>query len=199
LKYIKIIASFALLTNIIFADAQDNLHEHIENGKFYGIFPVTENFVGYTDSLALIGSLNKDSLYDKAKVFFEQKEDANYYFESEDRETGELVYQGELNKGILSDNPDVHFSVALHFLDSICTIRLFEIVIVSKKEQYSSTVNFMNRGVPMNPGTVKTGVQETPTQLENITIGKGEFSKRYCEKINNRFISIVNGLRTAFL
>jgi hypothetical protein len=196
LKYIKILASFVLLTGFISADAQDNLHEHIENGKFYGIFPVAENYIGYTDTISLTGPLDKDSLYDKAKSFFDQKEDAKYYFESEDKEAGELVYQGQLNKGILSDKSDVHFNLVLHFSDSICTIRLFEIVMASTKAQYSPTMN--NMGGQTVLGNVKTGVNETAIQIENITIDKGKFSKRYCEKINNQFLSIMKGLRTAF-
>jgi hypothetical protein len=197
LKYIRIIASFAFLTSFIYADAQDNLHEHIENGKFYGIFPIDDNYISYSDSLVITGYVNKDSLYDKAKAFFDQKEDAKYYFESEDKDAGELVYQGVLNKGIFSDKSDVHFNLVLHFSDSICTIRIFEIVLASTKAQYSPAMN--NLGGQTVMGSVKTGVNETANQIENITIDKGEFSKRYCEKINNQFLSIMNGLRTAFL
>jgi hypothetical protein len=191
LKNIKILALFVLLTGSICANAQDNLHEHIENGKFYGIFPVTENFVGYTDSLALIGPLNKDSLYDKARAFFDQKEDAKYYFESEDREAGELIYQGKLSKNIFSQNLDIHFTVILNFIDSICIIKLFEIVMATPKAQYDPNPGY---GPGNMVGGIKLNKVQNATQLENISIGKGEFSRKYCEEINKRFINIINGL-----
>ena len=191
MKYIKIITSFALLASFICADAQDNLQSHIENGKFYGIFPVTENYVGYTDTLALSSSLNKDSFYDKAKAFFNQKEDAKYYFESEDRDAGELVYQGKLSKNIFSQNLDIHFTVSLHFTDSICIIKLFEIVMATPKAQYDP---YPANGPGNMVGGIKINKVQNATLLENISIGKGEFSRKYCEEINNRFINIINGL-----
>jgi hypothetical protein len=187
----------SFLISIVYADAQDNLHSNIENGKFYGIFPVAENYIAYIDTLVLTGPVNKDSLYDKAKAFFDQKEDAKYYLESEDRDAGELVYQGELNKSIMSDKSDVHFSVVLHFSDTICSIRLSDIVMASSKAQYSPAMSNMNGGMTTT-GSVKTGVKETAMQIENITIDKSEFSRKYCEKINSRFLTIMSGLKTTF-
>lgn len=192
----RILAVFFFLVCFIYSDAQDNLHSHLENGRYYGIFPVGENYVCYIDSLVVTGSLNKDSLFDKAKTYFNQKDDAKYYFESEDKDAGELVYQGELNKGIFSQSTGIHFTMTLHFTDSICTFRLSEVVMASPA-QYDPKGYYSPSNIPING--VKTNINENATQLENLTIGKGEFSRKYCEKINDRFIAIMTGLKTSFI
>ena len=110
---------------------------------------------------------------------------------------GELIYQGELSKSIMSDKSDVHFTVALHFSDTICSIRLSDIVMASSKAQYSPTMSSFN-GQMIATGSVKTGVKETAVQIENITIDKSEFSRKYCDKINGRFLTIMSGLRATF-
>src|ERR1700730_3894387 len=124
-KTMRILTLLSFLISASYVHAQDSLESHIENGKLFGIFPIVENHVVYADSIVLSGSVTKDSLYDKAKAFFDKKEDAKYYFESEDKDAGELIYQGELNKtaiSVISKKSDVHFSVALHFTDSSCRI-----------------------------------------------------------------------------
>jgi hypothetical protein len=191
----RIITVFSFLVTFIYADAQDNLHSHLENGKYYGIFPVGDNYVCYCDSLVVTGSLNKDSLFDKAKSYFDLKEDAKYYFESEDKDAGELVYQGELSKSLFSQSTGIHFTMFLHFAESICTIKLSEVVMASPT-QWNPNGYYNPSNTPMNG--IKTNIIENATQLENLKIGKGEFSRKYCEKINNRFIAIMTGLRATF-
>jgi predicted nucleotide-binding protein (sugar kinase/HSP70/actin superfamily) len=44
---------------------------------------------------------------------------------------------------------------------------------------------------------VKIDTSDSAIPLENIDIGKGEFSSRYCEKINGRFTLIMENLKTA--
>jgi hypothetical protein len=190
----RILTIFFFLINFIYANAQDNLHSHLENGKYFGIFPVSDNYVCYNDSLVVTGSLNKDSLFDKAKSYFDQKEDAKYYFESEDKDAGELVYQGELNKNIFSQSTGIHFTMVLHFADSVCALKLSEVVMASPT-QWDPKAYYSTSNTPING--LKTNINENATQLENLNIGKGEFSRKYCEKINNRFITIMTGLRTS--
>ena len=67
----KILILLASLIGFGYASAQDSLQSHIENGKFYGIFPVVGDYVIYSDSIALTGSVSKDSLYYKAISFFD--------------------------------------------------------------------------------------------------------------------------------
>jgi hypothetical protein len=190
-----IVVLLFLIFSFAHLSAQDNLHSHLENGKFYGIFPVAENYVCYTDSLVFTGSINKDSLFDRAKAFFDQKEDAKYYFESEDKEAGELIYQGKLNKSIYSQNSDIHFTIDFHFVDSGCIVKLFEVVMATPHDQYDPV--FKN-----GPGHTVTGRKINydlkAAELENITIGKGEFSRKYCEELDNRFISIMNRVKSIF-
>lgn len=180
--------TFILLTFLIcscYVNAQGTLQSHIEDGKFYGIFPVIENNVVYTDSIVLTGSVSRESLFDQAKAFFDKREDAKYYFESEDKTAGELVYQGELNRSMMSQKSDVHFNIMLRFSYSSCWIKLSEVVIASPRNG-------------MQAGVVKTEVIESATALEHITMGKGEYSVRYCEKINKRFKGIMDELSKLF-
>jgi hypothetical protein len=179
-----------------YVNAQENLQIHIEDGKFYGIFPVVVNNVVYSDSIVLTGSVGRESLYDQAKAFFDKREDAKYYFESEDSVAGELVYQGELNKSIMSQNSDVHFNIMLRFSDSSCWIKLYEVVIASPRPHYSPSIGYGSNGA--QAGVVKADAIDSATPLENITVGKGEYSVRYCEKINKRFKGIMDGLNNAF-
>jgi hypothetical protein len=183
------------LISSYYANAQDTLQSHIENGKFYGIFPVVEKYVVYADTVVFAGAVNKEGIYDKAKAFFDKKEDANYYFESEDKDAGELIYQGELRNGMMSQKSDVHFNLVLHFSDSICRFQLYEVVLASSQAKYTQ----MAGGAPgqMHTGSVETGTVDRAIQLENINVDKGEFSRRYCEKMNKRFAAIMEGLGAA--
>jgi len=160
-----------------FANAQENVKSHIENGKFFGIFPLDENLVVYTDTIVYAGSVNKDSLYYKAKTFFEKNDNARYYFESEDKDVGKIIYQGQKS--------DIHFTIVLQLTDSNCSIKLFEIVVASTKSQYSST---------MSGGKVKTGEVDKAVALENIDIDRGDFSRKAFEKMDDRFRSIMEDL-----
>ena len=191
----KRLVLIAFLIPSLYAHAQYGLQSHIENGKFYGIFPVSDNHVLYADTVVFAGAVNKDALYDKATAFFDKKEDANYYFESEDKDAGELVYQGELRGGIMSQKSDVHFNLALHFSDSICRFQLYEVVIASSRDQYTQTTS--NVGGQMHTGSVKTGTEDKAINLENINVDKGEFLSRYCEKLNKHFSAIILGLGAA--
>lgn len=189
-----------LLTSLIgfhYANAQDSLQSHIENGRFYSIFPVVGDYVAYSDSIPLAGSLNKDSFYYKAISFFDKNEDAKYYFESEDMDAGELIYQGELHKSVISRKSDVHFTVVLHFTGDSCRFKLFEVVVASSKAQ---DIPIMVEGVggQTHVSHVRGETIDRATQLENITIDKDEFSRRYCEKINKQFMHIMDGISEAF-
>jgi len=59
--------------------------------------------------------------------------------------------------------------------------------------------------MPATPGiAVQAGIgvrgktKDRATQLENITIDKDEFSRRYCEKINKLLMHIMVGVSAAF-
>jgi hypothetical protein len=180
------------------ANGQENFQSKIDSGKLYGIFPVLENRVVYSDTIVIAGSPGKENIFDRAKTYFDKKEDAKYYFESEDLDAGELVYQGELSNGLMSQKSVAHFSMVIQIKDSSCLIKLFEVVISSPKAQWVLAEG-MGAGGRSETRLVKTDPIETAIQLENITIDKGEFSRKHCEKLDKRFIRIVEGLRTALL
>ena len=194
-----------ILINSCIANAHDTLPSHIENGKFYGIFPVDGDNVVYADTIAIIGQVNKESVHEKAKAFFGRNKAAKYFFESENQDTGDQVYQGVLNKGVMSKilndgampkKSDVHFSIAIQFTDSLCQFKIYEVVLDLSRDQYAPVISNYG-GQTHIVGSVKTGTIEGAISLENIDIDKGEFSKRYCEKINDRFTSIMGDLKTA--
>ena len=195
---IRILVLFGFLISACHANGQETFLSRIDSGKFYGIFPVVENHIVYSDTVILNGSADEESLFDRARVFFDRKEDAKYYFESEDKGSGELVYQGELDKSLMSQKPAVHFSLILQFKDSACLFKLFEVVITSPRAQYMPSLGY-GTGGHVTAGVVKTDPVETAISLENITIDKGEFSRRYCQKLDKRFATIMEGLRAALL
>ena len=204
----KILILLAALIGFHCANAQDSLQSHIEDGKFYGIFPVSGDHVAYSESIAIPGSPGKDSLYYKAISFFDKNEDAKYYFESEDMGAGELIYQGKLRKSVISEKSDVHFTVVLHFTGDSCQFKLFEVVVASKAKYKQGTTYYgeqrpVGTGVPTyvaadvwTSAGVKT--KDRTTLLENITIDKDEFSRQYCEKINKRLLHIMDAISGAF-
>jgi hypothetical protein len=190
-----------LIIFIIFscqANGQESFQSKIDSGKFYGIFPVVESRVVYSDTIALTAPADKEGLFDRAKTYFDKKEDAKYYFESEDLDGGELVYQGELNNGLMSQKLVTHFSMVIQIKDSICLTKLFEIVIASPKAQWVPVAG-AGTGNHYTVGVTKTDPVESAVQLENITIDKGEFSRKHCEKMDKRFSHLMEGLRTALL
>jgi hypothetical protein len=189
-KSASFICLAVLLVLTCYARAQDGLQAHLEDGKYLGIFPVVGNDVVYTDSVMSNGSAGKDMLMDKAKAFFDKKEDAKYYFESEDHEAGEIIYQGELNKSIMSRKSDVHFTMSMRISDSVCRFRLYEIVMAYAEGDYSPAIDRYNGKI----GTASKRTSDSAVQLEQITIDKGEFSRSYCEKLNKRFMMIMQGL-----
>lgn len=193
----RILILLSFLISSLYVHAQDSLQSHIENGKFYGIFPVTDVYVVYADSIVFNGFAGKDSIYDKARAFFDKKEDAKYYFESENKEIGEFTYQGELSKSLISKKSDVHFTLSFHCTDTSCVFKLGEIVIASEEIIYAPG-RMASPGHPAGPD-IKTGTIDHAVQLENITLGKGEFSRRYCEKMDRQFLTIMDGLRKALL
>jgi hypothetical protein len=192
---------FVLIIFIIIswnASAQESFDSKIDSGKFYGIFPVVENRVVYSDAIVLTASADKEGLFDKAKTYFDKKEDAKYYFESEDKDAGELVYQGELSNGLMSQKLVTHFSLVIQIKDSVCLAKLFEIVISSPKAQWVPVVG-AGTGNHATVGVMKTDPVESAVQLENITIDKGEFSRKHCEKMDKRFSHLMEGLKAALL
>jgi len=196
MKSMKILILLASLIGFGYASAQDSLQSHIENGKFYGIFPVVGDYVTYSESIALTGSVNKGSFYYKAISFFDKNEDAKYYFESEDMDAGELIYQGELHKSVISRKSDVRFSVVLHFTGDSCRFKLFEVVVASSKAQDIPVMEGV--GGQTHVVHVRGETIDRATQLENVTIDKDEFSRRYCEKINRQLMHIMDGISAAF-
>jgi hypothetical protein len=194
----RILVLIGILISSWHANAQESFQSKIDSGKFYGIFPVLENHVVYSDTIVLTASPDKEGLFDKAKAYFDKKEDAKYYFESEDNDAGELVYQGELNNGLMSQKLVTHFSMVIQIKDSICLTRLFEIVISSPKAQWVPVAG-AGTGNHATVGVVKTDPVESAVQLENITIDKGEFSRKHCEKLDKRFSHIIEGLKAALL
>jgi hypothetical protein len=178
--------------------AQDSLQSYSGNGKFYGIFPLSEGKVVYSDTILFIQGPVRDSIYYKATAFFKQQEDAKYYFQSEDKELGEMTYQGKLKKSILSQKSDVHFTLYLHYTDSGCLFVLNEIVIASSKDEYSQAMPGPGIGGQLSAGgRVKLSTIERATDLENIAIDEDEFSKRYCEKMNQRLVAVMANLKSA--
>jgi hypothetical protein len=194
----RILFLFSFLVSSWHANSQETFQAKIDSGKFYGIFPVLENRVVYSDTIDLAASPNKEGLFDRAKTYFDKKEDAKYYFESEDMDAGELVYQGELSNGLMSQKLVTHFSMVIQIKDSVCLTKLFEIVISSPKAQWIPVAG-VGTGNHATVGVVKTDPVESAVQLENITIDKGDFSRKHCEKLDKRFVRIMEGLRAALL
>ena len=188
----RIFISLTFLISCFFGNAQDSLQSPAGNGKLYGIFPLVETNVVYTDTVVLTGSVKKESLYDLAKGYFDKKEEAKYYFESEDKDAGELIYQGELKRGVMSKKSDIHFTITLQISDSVCRIKLFEVVLSSPEANYLTGLGYTTSSA--GNGKTRTEIKETATPLENITVGKGEYSVGYCEKIDDRLKNIVDGL-----
>ena len=185
-----------ILINSCLVNVQDTLQSHIENGKFYGIFPVDGDYVVYTDTVAVIGQISKEGINNKATAFFSRNEDSKYYFESESQDTSDLVYQGVLSKGVMSQKSDVHFSIGVHFTDSICQFRISEVVFDLSRDQTAPVIGGTGDKTHII-GSVKTGTIDGAISLENIDINKGEFSKRYCQKINDKFTKIMQDLKNA--
>src|SRR6267154_1175803 len=104
-----------ILMSLHFAQAQTGFQSHVADGQFYGIFPADDHSVVYADTVLFESIINRDKLTVKAKAFFDKKEDAKYYFESEDKDSGELIYQGEFQTGgLASEKTSIHFSLVLN-------------------------------------------------------------------------------------
>ena len=186
----------AILINSCILNVQDTLQSHIENGKFYGIFPIDGDYVVYSDTIAIIGQLTKEGISDKAKRFFGRNEGAKYFFESENQDTSDLVYQGVLSKGVMSQKSDVHFTIGIHCTESLCQFKIFEVVMDLSRDLEAPVVS-NSGGHTHIIGSVKTGTIDGAISLENIDINIGEFSKKYCEKMNDRFARIMADLKLA--
>ena len=129
-----------ILINTCLINVQDTLQSHIENGKFYGIFPVDGEYVVYTDTVVVIGQVGKEGIKEKTTAFFSRNEDAKYYFESESQDAGDLVYQRVLSKGVMSQKSDVHFSIGIHFTDSVYQFKISEVVFDLSRDQNAPVV-----------------------------------------------------------
>jgi hypothetical protein len=194
----RILVLIIFIISSCHANGQESFQAKIDSGKFYGIFPVVENRVVYSDTIVLAAAPDKENMFDRAKTYFDKKEDAKYYFESEDKDAGELVYQGELSNGLMSQKLVTHFSMVIQIKDSICLTKLFEIVISSPKAQWVPVAG-VGTGNHATIGVVKTDPVESAVLLENITIDKGDFSRKHCEKLDKRFVHILEGLKTALM
>jgi hypothetical protein len=174
------------------AQAQTGFQSHVTDGQFYGIFPADDHSVIYADTLVFAGIINRDNLSAKAKEFFDKKEDATYYFESENKDSGELIYQGEFHTGgLASEKTNIHFSLVLNMKDSVCAYKLTEIVLASTEVYYSPSA------MPGSTAMVKSKGEDRATQLENIDMDKTSYSRKYFEKLNKRFTAIMDGLNAA--
>jgi len=180
----------------IFSKGQDSkIQSQIESGKFYGIFPKEGNYIVYSDTVLIAGPVNKEDLLTRTKDFFARNDGAKYFFESESSETGDIVYQGVLNRSLMSQKSVVHFSMSGHIADSGYIIRIYEIVMAKPESQYVPITS--QTGGQLHTGYIKTDNEDKTVSLENVDIDKGEFSRKYCEKLDKKFTMILDELKAA--
>jgi hypothetical protein len=166
-----------------FVQGQDSTEIVVYHEKLFGIFPTVDNKVAYNDNISPEKKLARDSFYLKSKAFFADNSVAKYDLASDDSEKGELLYEATLRRSMFSSKSDVHFSVKVNYSDAGCSFDLFEVIFAYSRSQYS--------------GNVRTGTIENAVNLENITFDKGEFTKKYCEKLNTQFLTIMANLKAA--
>ena len=173
------------------------------NGKFYQIFPLVHAKVVYTDSVLASGKTSRDSFLYKAKVFFSNHEDAKYDFQSEDQGNGVVTYEGKLKKGYFSEKSDVYFSIDLDCSDSGCQFNLYEIIFASSKPVNNGSAGSWNGNATGSWGGhvlfegSNTNTIDKAMYLENIPFDQGEYSRKYCEKLDAKLTEIMQHLKAA--
>ena len=179
-------------------NGQDSLHLSGETGKLYGIFPLMGTKVVYVDSAFFKTIPGRDSFYYKASTFFTAQEDAKYYFQSEDKESGNMIYQGKLKKSFFSSKSDVHFRIDLQYTDSGYLFKLYELVIASSKPVNTTGLIMGFDGHPIAGHSSLNNNVDKAINLENIPYNKDEFSIRYCEKLDQRLSELMQHFKSAF-
>lgn len=174
----------------------DSLSSFSGNGKFYQIFPLVHAKVIYADSVLVLGKTTRADFLSKARVFFSNHDDAKYDFESEDQSSGVVTYEGKLKKNVYSVKSDVYFSINLDCTDSGCQFNLYEIIFATSKPVNSTGVITGMDGQAMFGGS-KTNTMDKATFLENIPFDQGEFSRKYCEKLDGRLTEVMQHLKAA--
>jgi len=175
---------------------RDSLQSFSGNGKFYQIFPLVHGKVVYTDSVLASGKSNRESFLDKAKIFFSNHEDAKYDFQPENPGNGIVTYEGKLKKSSFSVKSDVYFNIDLDCSNSSCQFNLYEIVFASSRPANSTGAITGMDGQAIVGGS-KTNTMDKAVYLENIPFDQGEFSKKYCEKLDGRLMEIMRQLKAA--
>jgi hypothetical protein len=193
----KIFVLLCVLIPAFNANGQDSLQLSRDKGKLYGIFPLVDAKVAYVDSIVFKDKPARDSFNYKVLAFFTAEQDAKYYFQSEDKESGEIIYQGKLKKSFFSAKSDVHFTMDLHYSESGCFIKLAEVVIASSKPRNTKgmIIGFDGQLIAGHSG-INNNIDKA-IDLENIPFDEDEFSARYCEKLDQRLSELVQDIKSA--
>ncbi len=188
----RILLILSFFSSVLFCNAQESFQSNIEYGRFYGIFPVAGNQVLYAGSISCNGSASRDSIYEKAKIYFGKNKEAKFQFVSANKDSGEVLYQGLLNSGAFSSKSDLRFNISIYFKEKVCLLNLYQIMISPTEAKSGFSFNGGAGSASLNSGSA-----DSAGPIENIVPDKGEFSRRYCQKIDQRFLTIIAGLKSA--